>query len=70
MLPLLARCQVLDLDSERAMNPYLEMMKDARSRRALKVGMLCPLTPDLVAKFLELASKRSRPMQSITGFIS
>jgi hypothetical protein len=58
MLPLPARCQVLDLDSERAMNSYLEMMNDARSRRALKVGMLCPLMPDLVTKFLELASEK------------
>ncbi|CAN9092639.1 unnamed protein product [Alternaria alternata] len=61
MLPLLARCQVLDLDSERAMNSYFEMMNDARSRRALKVSMLCPLTPDLVAKCLELASKKKVP---------
>ncbi|CAN9145676.1 unnamed protein product [Alternaria sp. RS040] len=38
MLPLLARCQVLDLDSERAMNSYFEMMNDARSRRALKLA--------------------------------
>ncbi|KAF7676634.1 hypothetical protein GT037_004846 [Alternaria burnsii] len=61
ILPLLARCQILDLDMEGAMESYSEMMNDASSRGALKMSMLCSFKPTMIATFLELAGTKTVP---------